>query len=353
MKKRVAFLLGFPIVFFISCTACSLPFGEENGSVELSILSWNVQNLFDDVSNGSEYEEFDPATESWNSDLFYKRLNRVKEVLDKTLDHYPDIFLLQEIENLNTLNVLNSEILRGHYKWQILVEEDNSLIHTAVLSNIPISSVSTVETGFWGRYRLRPLTEIKFDVNGSELILFNNHWKSKSGGSAATEAGRIQCAQMLTDRIGKLIAEDGQRLILAAGDFNENHDEYKKTGRVYQTALIPEIESVPVEWSQSLYITSKGKNSRLEEGRLVLFSPWYDVNSSGSYAYKSQWSKIDHFFLWKSFFNNRGFEYDSFTVLKDPLLLNDYNYPARWDNLTEEGYSDHLPILLKLTDIDI
>jgi len=353
MKKTIFTLSGIFLLLFISCTACSLPFGDEKKPSEIVILSWNVQNLFDDVTNGSEYDEFNPDGGSWNSDLFYKRLHRIKDVLDVTLDDYPDIFLLQEVENLHTLNILNMEILDGYYGWQLLIEDDQSSVHTAVLSKFPIQSVSILETGFRGLYRLRPVTEIHIDLEGVEFVIFNNHWKSKSGGSAATEEGRIKSAQILTERIGKLVAEDDGRLILAAGDFNENHDEYKKIGRTYQTALIPEIESVPVEWTDSLYVTSKGKNSHSDGNRLVLFSPWYDVSSRGSYVYKSQWSKIDHFFLWKSFFDDIGYEYDSFTVLKDSILLNDYNYPARWDNLTGEGYSDHLPILLKLMNNDI
>lgn len=353
MKKIFAAVLSFPILLFLSCTACSLPLGDNNGPSELTVLSWNVQNIFDDVADGSEYDEFNPDKSEWNSNLFYKRLNRIEEMLNVTLDDFPQIFLLQEVENLNALNILNQEILNGHFDWQILLEVDESSVHTAVLSEIPITSVSTLETGYYGLYKLRPITEIHFDLGGKELVLFNNHWKSKSGGSAATESGRIQSAAVLVERIAKLLSEDADRLIIAAGDFNENHDEYKKTGRNYQTALMTEIESVPDEWTDSLYITSKGRNCSYADGKLTLYSPWYDVSSSGSYAYKSQWSKIDHFFLWKTLFDGTGYEYGSFELVKDSLLLNDYNYPARWDTLTEEGYSDHLPVLLKLLNNDL
>ncbi len=353
MKKTFAAFFVLPVLFFFSCTACSLPFGEENSPSELTILSWNVQNIFDDVADGSEYDEFNPDNGEWNSDLFYKRLNRIEEVLNVTLEEFPQIFLLQEVENLNALDILNQNILKGHFSWQVLLENDESSVHTAVLSEIPITSVTTVETGYYGLYKLRPITEIHFDLGGTELIIFNNHWKSKSGGSAATESGRIQSSAVLVERIGKLLSENADRLIIAAGDFNENHDEYKKTGRNYQTALMTEIESVPEEWTDSLYVTSKGRNCSFSNEKLILYSPWYDVSSSGSYAYKSQWSKIDHFFLWKTLFDDRAYEYDSFKLIKDSLLLNDYNYPARWDSLTEEGYSDHLPVLLKLMNNDL
>lgn len=140
---------------------------------------------------------------------------------------------------------------------------------------------------------------------------------------------------------------------MAAGDFNEDHDEYRKIGRAYRTALIPSIETVPDDWNGSLFVCSKGSSCSYGMGRLVLYSPWYDVSSAGSYAYRSQWDKIDHFFLWKSFFDGKGYEYESFRVIKEDFLLNDYGYPDRWISGTEEGFSDHLPILLRIRENDI
>lgn len=350
-KEWTLFLL--PLFLFFSCTACSLPFGEPGPPSELTILSWNVQNLFDDVADGGEYDEFNPEEGEWSTPLFYKRLNRVGEVLSRCLEDFPQILLLQEVENLNTLSVLGDEVLGNHYPWQILLEEDDMSIHTAVLSSVPVKSVSRLETGHWGQLRLRPILEVRFDLNGRDLIVFNNHWKSRSGGVAATEEGRLVSASILVNRIRSLIEEDPDVLIIAAGDFNENHDEYKKIGRAYRTALIPAIESVPDEWDDSLYICSDGSDSRLFADKVVLYSPWYDVNSAGSYVYKSKWSKIDHFFLWKSLFDGSGYEYESFEVIKEDMLLNEYNFPARWDTYKEEGYSDHLPVLLKLREIDI
>lgn len=348
MRNIAVFIFGISLPLFISCTACSLPFGEDPSPEELTIVSWNLQNLFDDVSDGAEYDEFDPEKGTWNSDLFYKRLGRVEEVFNVLFDEYPHIILLQEIENLNTLEILNREFLKNSYTCEILIENESSSINTALLSRIPVKSVSSVEPGYWGPLKLRPILEVHFDLNGNELVLLNNHWKSKSGGSAATEEGRIMSAEVLSDRIKKLIGQNEEVMIIAAGDFNENYNEYKKVNRAYRTGLIPEIEDVPPEWDTSIFITSKTSGSKIDGERLVLYSPWYDVSSSGSYAYKSQWSKIDNFFLWRTLMDGNGYEYNSFRVVKDPLLLNDYNYPSRWISYSEEGYSDHLPIQLKL-----
>ncbi|MBN2657196.1 MAG: endonuclease/exonuclease/phosphatase family protein [Spirochaetales bacterium] len=353
MKIKFLMLIPLAALLFLSCTACSLPFGEETVPRELTILSWNVQNLFDDVSDGGEYEEFDPAEGEWTSALFQKRLDRFGEVFDDVLEFRPDIVLLQEMENLNTLEILGNDVLKGRYPWRVLFEEKDMSVHTAVLSSLPITETARLETGYWGQIRLRPLQEVHFDLQGNEMILFNNHWKSRSGGVAATEAGRISAARILVSRIRNLVRENPDALIVAGGDFNENHDEYKRTGRRYRTALIPLIEDVSEEWNDSLFLCSDGSDSGLIGERLALYSPWFDSSRAGSYAYKSQWEKIDHFFLWKSFFDGRDYEFLKFDVIREAPLLNEYNYPARWDSGTEEGYSDHLPILLKIGVNDI
>jgi len=353
MKMKFLALLPLSAILFFSCAACSLPFGSDPAPSELSLLSWNVQNLFDDVSDGGEYGEFDPAGGTWTGALFRKRLNRIEEVFDEVLESHPQIVLLQEIENLNTLEILGKEVFRDRYPWRVLFEEKDMSVHTAVLSSLPIVSTARLETGYWGRIRLRPIQEIHFDLEGTELIVFNNHWKSKSGGAGATEEGRIAAARVLVGRIRSILDENPDALIVAGGDFNENHDEYKRIGRSYRTALIPVIEDVPVEWSDSLYLCSDGSDSTSRGDRLVLYSPWFDSHRAGTYVYKSQWSKIDHFFLWKSFFDGSGYEFSDFDVVREVPLVNEYKYPARWDYRTEEGYSDHLPILLKIENNDV
>ncbi|MCP4159988.1 MAG: endonuclease/exonuclease/phosphatase family protein [Deltaproteobacteria bacterium] len=353
MKATKVLIISISISLFISCTACSLPFGNESDNEDVRIVTWNVQNLFDDIENGTEYDEFIPGDGGWDSDLFHLRMSRIKEVFSALFDAPPHIILLQEIENLNTLDILNSKYLDNFsYDWAVMIEEEGASVGTAVLSSIPIKSVSSIQTGYWGNYRLRALTEILFDLNGDELVIINNHWKSKSGGSAATEQGRISCAEALSGRIKKLLLANKDLMIIAAGDFNENHDEYKLIERSYRTALIPIFEDVPPEWDKSLFVTSKKEKCGIIENRTTMYSPWYDTGAKGSYAYKSVWRKIDHFFLSGSLLDEEGYEYESFRVISDSFLMNDYNYPARWDHMTEEGYSDHLPLELIISNKD-
>ena len=47
----------------------------------LTLMSYNVQNLFDDVDNGSEFREFNPSRGGWNSEMFHLRVGTIAEVV--------------------------------------------------------------------------------------------------------------------------------------------------------------------------------------------------------------------------------------------------------------------------------
>ena len=72
----------------------------------LTIMSYNVENLFDDVRDGTEYREFDPGRGAWNTESFQLRIKALSEVVRKAVPGGPDILLLQEVENENALQVL-------------------------------------------------------------------------------------------------------------------------------------------------------------------------------------------------------------------------------------------------------
>jgi len=51
----------------------------------LTLMSYNVENLFDDVHNGSEYREFDPGRGTWNAEFFKVRIKSIAEVVRKAV----------------------------------------------------------------------------------------------------------------------------------------------------------------------------------------------------------------------------------------------------------------------------
>ncbi len=361
MKPRRLLIVFAALVFlpllFISCSRCTVGdvrIGEPGGgeSRTITIMSYNVENLFDDVDNGTEYREFDPGEGEWTADHFYAKMLALAEVIESAGPERPDILALQEVENLDTLETFRDEVLKnGGYRYAALVEAPEAAVNTGVLSAFPVTDLRSHLLRGEGTERLRGILEAEIDVGGTALYLFNNHWKSKAGGAEETEYLRIEAAELLARRIGSILAEDPSAEIVVCGDLNENHDEYVRIGREYPTALLPDGEPADAP----IYLTGDpGKMQSLrnsgwsETESLVLYSPWFESEARGSYVYRNSWETIDHFLLGPGLFDEEGVTYAGFSVGKKPFMLDEEGHPLRWYTETRSGYSDHLPLLLEL-----
>jgi endonuclease/exonuclease/phosphatase family metal-dependent hydrolase len=340
------FFSGF--MFFTACS-CQIPTtagGADTEEQSLTVMTWNIQNLFDAISSGNEYKEYDPERSDWGEDLLRIRLEHCKEVIQSIGADGPDILLIQEVENYSLLERLNREYLKELYPYGAVYEFTENAIHCGFLSRIPPTNVHLHFPGDYGDFPLRAIMEIHFPLNGGEeLVILNNHWKSRSGGSLATESGRLQAAGMISERIREL-KEDGQKLILVAGDLNGSCSDYRPGGR--QTAQIP-VEYVPdTFWQDSLYIAQSREDMMDLDDRTILFSPWKTTDDQGSYFFQNRWMTLDHFLLSSAFLDGTGWEFGRMDCLNESWLCDKDGHPFSWKNWTASGYSDHFPLVLNL-----
>jgi exonuclease III len=326
---------------------------------ELLLLSYNVQNLFDDVGDGSEYPDYDPASDSWSADLYHFKLLQLSDVLSRYPEGGADILLLQEIENLNALEMLVTHYLKGcGYRYYCISDAKDSAVNTAILSRYSLEDIQAHSVSIEGIPAGRPILECKTQVAGRPLWLFNCHWKSKSGGAVETEPLRRASAAVLAGRIQQIEGQHDHANIIVAGDLNECIDEQERIEAEYPTALVPEQVYMGLSASQRsgcIGVTGSAKDrdsawgAAIDSEALILVSPWLmePRPQIGSYAYRSEWETIDHFLLSPALFDNRGVEFEQFEVIQSEQLLNEDGFPKRWISQLESGYSDHLPLLLK------
>ncbi len=338
-----------------SCSGCSL--AVYSAPREISILSYNVQNLFDDVHDGSEYYDYDPYGDEWNSELFHLKLLQLSDVLTRYPEGGADIVLLQEVENENALQTLVSYYLKGcGYHYSCVTGGTESAVNTAVLSRYPIEALRAHSVSLEGSIAGRPILESSISVGGHLLRLFNCHWKSKSGGAAETETMRRAAAAVLSGRLREIVQQHPATAIITAGDLNECIDEWQRIEGAYLTALLPldQYRSLTAEERRrSIGVTGDSEAAQLGAEQVVLVSPWLDASRNdsdqlaGSYAFRGEWESIDHFLLAPSLYDGRGLEFETFRVIANESLLNNEGYPLRWISDVGTGYSDHLPILLQ------
>ncbi len=342
MKKRLL-TAALAVCLGASCSA-------------LTLMSYNVQNLFDDVRDGTEYREFDPGRAKWGTEMFKLRIDAIADVVRRARPGGPDILLLQEVENENALRALREQGLKGMgYAWSVIVPREGSPANVAILSRLPIARVRSHAVAAWkGKVPVRDVLEAQLEIQGHTLYLFNNHWKAKTGGVKSTESSRLQSAAVLARRITEILATEPAADIVAAGDFNESSDEYDRVHRAFQTALMPagRSESRAV-LAAGIFLSAEPGAARASGEGCILYDPWAEIESAprGSYAYQGEWLTVDHALLSEGLFDQRGFAYrpGSFEALRLAFLLTPKGLPRKWTGRAgDRGYSDHLPLLLTL-----
>jgi len=359
MKHGRGFLiLGIPL-FLVSCGGCSLSFGGNARPGELILMTYNVQNLFDGVVDGTEYPEFLPGEGEWSDELFHLKMLQLSEVINMHPSGGPDILLLQEVENSNALEVLTTHYLKGTgYAYTVISEAEGTAVNNAVLSRFPIVGVKVHSVSVEGVEGGRPILECRIDAGGLELTVLNCHWKSKNGGAEATEILRRAAASAVARRLLQLHAEDAGLPVVVAGDLNENADEWERVDGAYPTALrmVADPTVLPASSEGVLFLSGtffQGEVEPEENPGVLLFSPWAAYSDfPGSYAYRGEWETIDHFLLSSALADGKGLEYGGFEVVNSDFLLNDGGYPLRWIAAKGTGYSDHLPLLLSLAIVE-
>ncbi len=313
---------------------------------KITIMSYNVHNLFDDVDDGSEYAEFKSEKSIWGTEQFEKKLKRLAQVIRMCCFKGADVIALQEVENLNALRLLRERYLKGMgYNYVVTAPQEGVAVRVALLSRLPIRQVRCHSMAEWEGNPLRNILEAELEYKGNTFFIFNNHWKSKSGGVQPTEQARLYAASVILRRIRSILEERPDADIVILGDLNENVEEYLEVRSGvsrggYQTALIP--ISAPFEESYgttSIFLADRPEAAGIFNGRLVLYEPWYelDMQERGSYLFQARWQTPDHILLSAGLFDGQGLAYQpgDFKVERSDFLL-------KWE------YSDHLPLIIIL-----
>ena len=341
---------GAACVAALLLAACS-------GSVStITLVSYNVENLFDAEADGGEYREY-TRDGGWTEALYTAKLRAIGRALAAAERDGADLVALQEVEHDAVARRLLALELDGlGYRHVLWLPDPDNANGPVVLSKLPVRRVGALWPGGveGGLARpLRPILEVEValgsDADARSLFLFNNHWKSKYGGAAETEVYRRRAAAVLGARIEEISAADPAAEIVVVGDLNESIDEYERQGRRYATALMPAAEPAA---GGALRVTGSVPPAREP---IELYSPWlaHDAGEAppGSYRYRDTWETIDHVLLGPGLFDETGLSYAAggFAVIHDGLLDSGGAPLAFYRGPPAGGYSDHLPLRLELT----
>lgn len=309
------------------------------------VASYNVENLFDLHTSGTEYPEYIPYTGyGWTRDIAAVKFTHIARVIK---DLGCDVVALQEIESQKALMTLQKRLkaFGVNYPYVEIADFRDTVIKCAVLSKFPILMKEEILPD---NSAARSILKVTLDIDGYQFIVFINHWKSKRG----PESMRIEDAKALRKEIDKLQKNVDFILI---GDFNSNYNEYqtiRNSDRLNDTRGITGINHILKTIKGTDLVNEKILTKQPKDD--YLYNLWLEVSNSRRWSYNFFGKKEtpDNIIVSKGLYDNKGISYidNSFNKFQADYLFKE-NAVYRWQRARSgkgrhlgEGYSDHLPI---------
>ncbi len=317
---------------------------------EIKVATYNVQNLFDLVRDGTEYEEYIPEGRFlWNTRTCESKYRNIARVIK---DISADIIALQEVETRRALTLLQKRLkIKGlDYPYMDIADSRPTAVKCAILSKFPI--VSREEIWVW-QNGARNILKVVIEINGKKLIICVNHWKSKRG----PESERIPYAKALRHEINQF-SPDTDFVLL--GDFNSNYNEYitfRHDPELNNTRGITGINHILGTIKNGTLVTEKLLLN--SPGNKYLYNLWLEIAAKRRWSYNFFGIKgtPDNIIIPKALYDSNGISYvdNSFDRFVRPYLFKNHGI-YRWQRGDRgkgkhlgQGYSDHLPIFARFS----
>jgi predicted extracellular nuclease len=336
MLKRI-WVIGVVSLLLWTCLSFDYQTKKKNNAV--SLMWYNVENLFDTINDlSTNDEDFTPSGKlNWNTLKYQSKINNIARVIKSQSKELPDFLGFCEIENKRVLedlfkiiSPLNDYII-VHYDSPDERGIDVGFAYNkkkwVVLNSKPIH----VHFNSQPNDKTRDLLYVQCkSINNLDTLNFMlAHFPSRRGGPMVSQAKRIQAAEVCSQWM-KSIGVDKHWIVM--GDFNDQ----------------------PWDVSLSKSMNAHSLNSKIKTNLYNLM--WNSNTELASYNYQGKWEKLDQFIVSSSLVDKYRISENlsSVSVYKPDWLLKQTkkgklvpfrNYEGtKWKN----GFSDHLPIVLKL-----
>jgi endonuclease/exonuclease/phosphatase family metal-dependent hydrolase len=336
-------------LFIFCCLIATVPGHSQKNDNAFVVVSYNVENLFDTANAaGFDDDAFTPEGEKrWTYDRYEKKLTDLARVIlsipEKEL---PALIGLSEIENRRVLEDLAQNRGLRRSKYGIVHEDgedprgiDCALLYRPDLFKYKSHKTISIEDPVDPDYKYRGILHVKgTGPDGSNLHVFVNHWKSRSGDQKVTERQRMFSAITLRKQLDMLLSRESNFKVIIMGDFNDE----------------PTNRSIV----NGLSATNKRKNIYFGDH----YNLHYDAHNSeglGTYNYQGSWNMLDQIIVSYNLLNQgKGLSttFDGGQVLKEEwMLYKSEKYNDRLPSATYGGPeyyggpSDHLPVYVVFT----
>lgn len=312
-----------------------------------TIISYNVENLFDTINNPlKEDDEFLPTSKKeWNSDRYKKKINDLALVLKSINNNeLPELVGLIEVENRKVVEDLISSTHLKNGDYGIVHEEspdargiDVALIYRKSEFQYLEHQKITVKFDFEPETTTRDILFVKGKLSNNEnLFVFVNHWSSRRDGQEASEPKRVHAASLLKAKVDSIFKKEKNAKVVIMGDFNDE----------------------PVNKSLSETLNAKAKQQNQKNNGLYNLMYDKDLLGLGTYNYHGNWNMLDNIIVSTSLMNaNAGYRissdggqiYSNRWMLYDNVKTGEFTPNKTYGGSNYYGgVSDHLPVFVIL-----
>lgn len=346
MNRIISLILLNTAAFALLCGGFARPLYAD----VFRIASYNVENLFDMQADATDYPDYRPKGKTgWDRAMLAVKLKNIAWVI-KDMD--AEIVALQEIESEKALALLQKQLsmMGTNYRYAAIAGQRSTSVKCAVLSTFPIVEKKEVVAG---HEKERGILKVTLDIEGHPLLMYVNHWKSKSG----PESKRIKYATVLADEIAEQPCDADYILI---GDFNANYNEYetfKNIERLNDTGGVTGINHIIKTVMDKQMVTESVLINQPACG--YVYNLWLEVPEKRRWSVNFFGHKNSHdsILVPKALYDAKNISYvdNSFDKF-DPDYLFEENKVFRWQRESRgkgrhlgRGYSDHLPVFAEFT----
>ncbi|MCL4530208.1 MAG: endonuclease/exonuclease/phosphatase [Chloroflexi bacterium] len=322
---------------------------------EYHFAFWNLENLFD-IENSPRRDPrvariLGKDIKGWTQALLDRKISQLSSIIRKMNNaRGPDLLGICEVENKFVVDLLIQSLAPLGRNYQIIHHDspdkrgiDVAFIYDGDLLEVPLPLEENVFSHFvMRRTATRDILQVTFKTKAHqrELIVMGNHWPSRSGGEAESDAYRAMAGETLAYFHQRIFEVKGDAMpVIAMGDFNDEP---------FNTSI--------VDYALGLRVANMVASGR---NPYFLNLMWPMMGKGFGTLYYNGPNLLDQFLInknWLRLTSTFKIKPDSVAIIKFPEMMNKKGEPIPFGGMgkpvNQNGFSDHFPVETVVIEAD-
>ena len=314
-----------------------------------TVMFYNLENLYDTIDDSEQYDDqFTPVGDKrWTREKYLKKLSNLSEIFSTVASAhggFPVIAGVSEVENLKVMQDLVSQrrMSGAHYKCVHFESNDARGVEVGLLyrpDKFTLMGCEPLKLALRsGReYIGRDILAAWGSLDGEMFAFYVCHFLSRRAGVASSAGFRRAGAETARDHAAELRRQYPDIKVMILGDMNDNPSDESLSVLLKARKSIFNVQEGEY-YNPFWMLSEEGKGTSIHNHRWVLYD-----QIIASYNLLPSYPGLKGFRLARIDKNHYGEIFRRNFMLRKGAPRRSY-YGNSFDN----GYSDHLPVLVKI-----